>query len=348
MSEEKLSEEVVVKLNEDLDKIENDSVDPEGLLPEEIEMVKENGGTILGEEESSEESSEKEEVKEEKSEEVKEPEEEEQIVTFEDAEKNNDNVSKFNPNEKALYWKWKSDKQKRQEAQKERDEIKSKYELDVIKNAAAKSKLDKINSLLSNDSGLTVEELQQVINGEVDVSEDKNTPLTKADLEKIEQEKEEKVNQQQAEEKNYQNRLGLIEKIGVSKNENFDKIAELAKEVCDNDKTGTYIDIINNALYSDKVDESEAVDKIITIAQLSKKFNSITVSEETKENVKDEKVDRILKNSKKKVSSASVGGGGRTITANEITVEQAASLSQAEYDKLPRKVQERLLQGVNP
>ena len=54
------------------------------------------------------------------------------------------------------------------------------------------------------------------------------------------------------------------------------------------------------------------------------------------------------KNSKKKRSSASVSGGGKTIIADEITCEQAANLSQAEYNKLPRKVQERILQGIDP
>ena len=62
---------------------------------------------------------------------------------------------------------------------------------------------------------------------------------------------------------------------------------------------------------------------------------------------KKNKVDRVIKNSKKKASSASVGSTGkRIISENDITTEQAVRLLEtnpSKYHALSQKTKDRLL-----
>lgn len=336
------NEEQVIEVSDTQDvekEVEEIAVDLEGLTTEEVDMFNEQ-------KEGDEEDGEHKEQLEVKTEEVEEKEEvkepETKPITFDDVEKDESNMEKFNANEKALYWKWKSDKRKRQDAVKELEDFKVKGELNTVKDLANGKKLSKIKEALSGE--VTIEVLQEILGEGIESSD---APLTKADLEKFDKEKEEKVSQSKSEEKARLERIDIANKIGLSKYKEFEDIANLANEVVVNDKSGTYREILDAAFNDKNIEESDIVDKVVTIAKLSDKFNEITnpVSKESKE-----KADRMIKNSKKKKSSASVSGGSgkRTINVNEITVAQAAQLSPTEYGKLPDKVRKRLLMGIDP
>ena len=321
-----------------------------GLLPEEIEMAEKHGLVAgnTGEKENNQESSEKKvdessKEKDGKHKESTEPEtedseeKEEEVKTFEDVEKNEDKLKKFNPNEQALYWKWKSDKKKKQSAVKEAEEWKARYELNTVKESAKDIKLRKISEALQSDN-LTVEALQAIIG---ETAETKSKPLTEADLEKREAEKALKEKEVSESTKERAERIDTAEKIGKSKYENFEELTSLANELVASDKTGMYKDVLQASFLDKDLDESELVERVVTIAKLNPKYGK-PKSDETEEKTD---IDRAIKNSKKKISSASVGSGGgkRTISHDDLTPDEAAKLTTDEWRKLPEKVRKRLL-----
>jgi hypothetical protein len=105
--------------------------------------------------------------------------------------------------------------------------------------------------------------------------------------------------------------------------------------------------LIDESFLNDDVDENMLVERVVNIARMSPKFNEVTnqVKAEDKE-----KINRVLNNSKKKVSSASVSGasGKRIISESELTVEQASRLSADQWAKLKPETRDRILRGMNP
>jgi len=331
-----MGEEGKVEIDETPVQEENESgFDVEGLSGGEVELAKEHG--FIKEEEDgehkeqpepeSEEDSESESGEVEKEEEVEEK--DDVPPTFDDIEKDEKLIDKYNKNEKALYWKWKTDKHKRQEAQKEVETLRDKLK-EAVDSGVSGKKLDKIKELLDNPDTLTVESLQGVLNEEVKV-EKKDDELDNA--------------------KEIQNKVAIkaqfAEKIGSAKYDNFDAISKLAKEIIQSDKSLTYQKLIDDSFLNDDVDENMLVERVISIARMSPKFNEVMnqVKPENKE-----KVDRVITNSKKKPSSASVSGasGKRIISESELTVDQAEKLSRTQWNKLREETKERLLKGVNP
>jgi hypothetical protein len=82
--------------------------------------------------------------------------------------------------------------------------------------------------------------------------------------------------------------------------------------------------------------------KVVTIAKLSSKYGKESASVEKKESV-----EKVIDNSKKKVSSASIGssGGRRTIVEDDLTVEDAARLSADQWTRLSQQTRKRILGG---
>ena len=85
-----------------------------------------------------------------------EKEDSEKIVTFEDVETNEKLLDKYSKNEKALYWKWKNDKRKRQDAVAKVDELKAELELKQVKDNLSNTKLKKIRRGLQRWQKLTL------------------------------------------------------------------------------------------------------------------------------------------------------------------------------------------------
>jgi len=302
----------------------------EGLSEGEIELAKKHG--LLKEEEKKEEEGieiEDGEHKEQPKTEAKDKKEVEEEPTFEQVEEDEKLLNKYGKNEKALYWKWKTDKYKRQEAQKEASQLKERLK-EAVDSGVSGKKLDKIKELLKNPDSLTIEALQGVLEENIEV-EKKDTELDNAQT--------------------IQNKVAIkaqfAEKIGASKYDNFDKISNLAKEVINGDSSKTYQKLIDESFLNDDVDENMLVERVVNIARMSPKFNDVMnqVDPEAKA-----KADRVLENSKKKVSSASLSGasGKRIISESELTVEQATKLSTLQWNKLKPETRQRILKGIDP
>ena len=166
--------------------------------------------------------------------------------------------------------------------------------------------------------------------------------------EKIEPEKKDhELNNAQAIQQKVAIKAQFAEKIGSAKYDNFDKISNLAKEIILADASKTYQKLIDESFLNDDVDENMLVERVVSIARMSPKFNDVVnqVDPEAKK-----KADRIIENSKKKVSSASMTGssGKRIISESELTVEQATKLSTQQWNKLKPETRERILKGNNP
>jgi len=327
-------EAVEVTIEEPVEKVE-EKFDIEGLSPQEIKMAEDQG--LIKEEKEEKKEEDDGELKEQSkpetednkvSEEVEETEEEkveEVTPTFDEAEKDEKLTDKFNRNEKALFWKWKSDKHKRQEAQKELNELKTQLE-DNKGDSGSKKKIAEINKLLNEDvDNLTIEALQKIINEAVE-------------------EKEEVVKPDVVAEKR-QTRLNYTEKIGLSKYEKFNEYALLAKEMTDTSQL--YNTAMADAIENENIDEGMLAEEIVNLARLHPKFQEISDSVDPE---KKEIVEKAVKNSKKKVSSASLSGssGRRTINENELTCDDAGRLSISQWSKLSDETRQRIKQGIDP
>lgn len=309
----------------------------EGMLPEEVELAKEHG--LYKEEDDKD--GEHEEQSDDEGESDTGVEEEETEETEEEVNKDPDNFeemdeviekdekkfhSTYTPNQKALYFKNKANKQKRQELQKKYEELESKLK-DV--DTGSGSKLEKINKLLTeNVDDLTIEALQAIINGEEKkVVDEPIKPEVMA----------EKIS----------TKSSYAEQIGTAKYPNFIGIANLAKEVASDDKSGDYQRMIDDAFINDAVDESALVDRIVKIAKLHPKYNEVLGGDSVeKSNV----ADRVAKNSKKKASSASLSssGGRRTVSESQLTCADAEKLSISQWSKLSEQTRRRIKMGIDP
>lgn len=299
-----------------------EATDTSTLLPAELEIAKKHG---MVPEEKKEDGGDKKsdepakEVVEAKTEEVEHP-------TFEQAEENEKLIDKFGKNEKALYWKWKTDKHKRQEAQKRAAELEEKLKAAVDSGVSGK-KLERIKEMLKQPDTLTIEALAAVLDEKIE-------PEKKAD---------ELDNAQQIQQK-VALKAQFAEKIGSAKYDNFEAISKLAKEVISGDTSGTYQKLIDDSFLNDNVDENMLVERVVNIARMSPKFNETVnrVDPEAKA-----KADRVIENSKKRASSASVSGasGKRIVSEAELTVEQAARLSAEQWARLKPETKKRLMAG---
>lgn len=251
----------------------------------------------------------------------------EELPTFEKVEEKEELLEKYNKNEKALYWKWKTDKHKRQELQKEKEELQTTYEQDQLKSKVYKNRQDKLSELLDSGAELTIEQIKGILN-EGKIEEVKKSDKSESDVMK------ERV----------QTKAMFAEKIGQAKYDHFQEISNLAKEIILEDKTGVYQQLIDNAFTNDKVDENTLVEQIVNIARLSPKFNTLGQSGKPEDK---QKAGKVIANTSKKVSSASVTGGGgkRSVTEEDLTPEDAVRLSSDQWRNLSKQTKERLLKG---
>jgi len=341
MPEEKKTVEVV---EIETAEVKEESFETDGLLPEEIEMAREYGFVEEKSDKPEEEKKDGEhaEQPEPKSEENISKEEEKKVepTTFEDVEKDEGKLKQYNPNEQALYWKWKSDKKKRQQALKDYEDIKAQYELRQVRETSLANKISKVQQALKGDN-ITVEMIQEIIGSES--TEPKEAPLTRSELERIEAEKETKKQDVERVSKDRAERIETAEKIGKTKYQNFEELTNLANEVVSSDKTGTYKDVLQAAFLDKEIDEVDLVDRVVTIAKLHPEYGKKKETSEKKEDPK--MVDRAIQNSKKKLSSAAVGSGNnkRVISHDDMTVDDAARLTTEQWLKLPDSVRQRLL-----
>ena len=336
--QEKQNDEVEIVIEDDV-VVEEKGFDVEGLSDDEVALAKEHG--LVPEEKKEDDGDDGKEEKEENEEEDEEtnddPKSFEEMDGIFDKDENKFHKT-FTPNAKALYFQNKKNKNLRQDLQREVEELKTSKDLGALKVKVNQEKLEKISAMLDDTENLTIEKIQSVLGGNVKDS-DGTSMMSKEDFER---EKAESDARQQKDQERLAQRINLASSIGKSKYDNFDDILNLTQEVVNGDASGfykkTFVDLVN----SSTVDEDQIVDMALTIARLSPKFKD-TMNKATPEDK--EKVGRVIKNSKKKVSSASVSGSGKRVITNEddLTVDDAIKMKDSEFHKLSKKTQERLL-----
>lgn len=347
MAENK-SEVTEVEIIESVEPVVEDKIDIAELSPEEQSMAKNNGivpkdtvekKAVVGEKKKS-------------------------FEEIESSEKTN--ISEYNKNEQALYFKWKSDKKARQEAQAERD-------LKIVQEKVLRTELDKareegnltvgklksIDKLLNGSpEDITIEAIQEILAANVKKAVEEEKPLTKSDLVAIEKEKEEKQKAEAENNKNFVTRMNTLEEYGKTKFDNYDEVIASAKEVLDGkaelpevidreDIARRLVEKVNDP----KNDEDDISDFVLGIAKLNPNYGK--KSTEVKSDIKSEKkvssedIDKIVKNAAKGSSSATVNGGNarRVVSHDNLTIEDVKDFSTAKWSELPKEVRTRLLQS---
>lgn len=290
--------------------------------------------------------------------------EEKNDQTFEDTEKNEKALIKnYNKNEQALYFKWKSDKSLRQQAQREHELaiIKAKSlekELEKIKTdtTISSTKLKKINDLLTgNAEDITVEAIQEILaQGVTKKEDDDNKPVTKKDLIEIEEKKKQEEVEIKQRQDFFTSRVNEVEEFGKTNYENFDEIVKSAQDVLNgNVELPDYIDAkelstkLVEKLTNKEVDAQSISKFVVSIAKLNSNFGK-EKSEGTKKEVRketNENIDRILKNASKPASATAMNGGNgrRMVSESDLTIDDVAKMSSSDYSKLKPETRRRLL-----
>jgi hypothetical protein len=215
--------------------------------------------------------------------------------------------------------------------------LKSGHELAELKESVSAKRLSQIKEALA-DPDLTVEKLQAIIEGG-NAAKGEEERFTKSELEAM-QKKD--VERSKKEQEVINSKVSLAEQIGRSKYNKFDDIVKIAEEVIKTDATGVKLEVFQKALLNKNIDEDQLADIVVDIARFSPKFKELGKAVSPDEQ---EKVDRAIKNSKKKISSASVGssGGSRAVSESDLTPEDAVKMSKEQWSKLSKKTKDRLL-----
>lgn len=307
----------------------------QGLSLEEIQAGQKHG--IIAEESEEKESEESEEKPEEKPKEDDSKEEKPEEEESEEEESEDDKQTKdYNANEKALYFKQKKERKKRQEAEKERDYFK-------LQERTLQNRMDKIEERL--DSANKSEE-----------EDDEDRMPTMADLKRMDAEKEKK--QLEAEQERVrQQQKGKELEIAINEQEQeamenpkfpeFQKVTELATEVMNDDDSGTFRNQIT--LAASKADQVNVAELVYRIGQLHPDYQKV-ISDKTSKGDKDDgkegKIDRMVANAGKRKPSAKIGGGSgssRKVSEEDLTAEDVARLSQTDFGKLSSETRRRIL-----
>lgn len=255
------------------------------------------------------------------------------------------NIKQLYHSQKGLYKRMKDEEEKRKNVEDEAG-------LNKIQNSVAKIRLDRIKQRLSNPEGLTVEELQEILEEKREVENNKDKPLTVKDLEAIEEKKRKDSDDSRAKEEEIvairNARIKEIEVVGGSKvsditggkYDNFEAVVQLVTEMA---KTKQRYAAQVSAAINSNMDIDEVVDVIVDIARLSPKWGTSEKSDEKSDKKIDkESVDKLVKNASKQATSASLTGGRGS---REIHISEDMDLEEAlrVWDKIPRETQRKIL-----
>lgn len=232
-------------------------------------------------------------------------------------------VKDFNANEKKLYWERKKERIKRQEAQREK-------ELTAIQLSAAKREIE----LLKTSQPKSVEESEEEA---PEVNEDDERIMTVGEFKRMQKAKAEEAEKTNAQAQAIIKRVEVQEVEAKAKYADYDDVTLLAAEMI---KTNpAYRRVLAEAAN----DPNENVAEVAyNIGRLHPKYGK-TAKAEPKAETK--QIDRAIKNSEKRVTSASVSGGGgkSAISEADLTVEDVAKMSNVQYAKLSKETRDRIL-----
>lgn len=257
----------------------------------------------------------------------------------------------YTPNQKALYFKSKQEKSKRQELQRQVGELENKIkslENGISSGDDSRRKLDAVKDLLKDPNNLpTLEQLQGALISDQQVNEDPNRPLTVADLEKFRQNSIEDQRRNTERSNDLQTRQNYVEQLGKSRYNNFASIVDMATEISKSNPMAAKI--VQEAFRDTSVTEDQVVETIVNVARMNSKFWNKSdpktgVSPETNGS-KD--IDRMVKNANKSVSTNTVSrGGSRKVSYDQLTPDQISKIPQRQWDTIPKEVREKLVRKM--
>lgn len=231
-------------------------------------------------------------------------------------------VKDFNANEKKLYWERKKERIKRQEAQREK-------ELTAIQLAAAKREIE----LLTKGKSDKQEESEET----PEVNEDDERIMTVGEFKRMQKAKAEEAQKQDAQAQEIIKRVEVQEVEAKAKYADYDEVTKLAAEIIKTNKA--YARVLAQAAS----DPNENVAEVAyNIGRLHPKYGKTVEPVKKTEN---NQINRAIKNSEKRVSSAAVSGGGgkSAIGEADLTVEDVAKMNNTEYAKLSKETRDRIL-----
>jgi hypothetical protein len=268
-------------------------------------------------------------------------------------------------NGQGLYWSAKKERSRRQQA-----ELTSEHT--QVKLKAAEQRADDLQKELEETrKGKPAKTNADDPLGLLDTGEEAapvdplDKPLTRRELEKIEAERADKANKDQEERlgkaKELNAALETMEADAQARFHDFNAVADLANDLIKNvDKL--IKDPRQNALIKRKVaffgmaashGDEVAPDLAYELGKLHPGYKPDATGQD-KDGDKDadlnpEETQRALENASRRTSSATVAGGGgrRVVSVNDITLEQAAKLTDRQYADLPITVRKRLLRETN-
>lgn len=218
-----------------------------------------------------------------------------------------------------------------------------------LQDSIAKAKIERLAKRIQEAKadpelkGLTVEEIEQLIDMQKKTDDDQDRPLTVKDLEALKE--KEKAESKKAQEKQQEQHARVAEKIHETeiyardkissltdgKYDKFEEVVTLAHEVAKTKPrfAKQIADVLNG---EDSIED--VVDTVISIAKINPNYGKTMTD-----------VDRIEKNASKTKTSANItaGKGGRVVSYDDLTPEDAARLPKDQWEKLPREVRRRLL-----
>lgn len=276
-------------------------------------------------------------------------------------------ISGLTHNGKTLYWAQKKARSRAQKA--EASDSATKKELEKANARIAELEKQRVKKD-SNDDPL---DLGDAGDGDPQDQDPKKKPLTLEDLDRIEAAKvakaEEERNNQESRSLEIHDALEDQHAEAKERYADFDHSMELVGDILGRAKAGTLAEIYPDArtqtriimkarqlltafANADKFESTQfnAADMAYELGKEHPKFGktkSDAGGEEPGETDVDgnpEDVRRAVTNASRRGSSATLNGGGsRHVALDELTIEQARRLSDAQYRKLPKHVRERLL-----
>lgn len=253
-------------------------------------------------------------------------------------------------NSKGLYKKFKDEEEKRKRLEEDSG-------FNRLQESVSKNKIERIAKRIAQAkqspdlNGLTIEEIEELLDYEIKKDDSDDKPLTRKDLERIREEESNKKNQEQNNfEENRKRVAGRIQESEVYAKQNisdltgnvykdFTEVVTLAHEMAE--KKPRFAKMIGEALNGDDSIE-DLVDTIIDIAKSNPKWGGSVKKTEMVD------VERMEKNAQRQKTSASVTGGkgGRVISWDDMTPEDAVKLPRSEWTKMPAEVRRRILSQV--
>lgn len=309
--------------------VTTDEAKEAGWSKEEIQMGVENG--TLSEKETQEQP--EEEAEDEQPEEKAVEDSEEQDNDSDDEEdveesdsdddEGDKDTSDFNANEKALYWKQKRERKKRQAAERKAELLEAK--LKAYQEISEKKETPDTQNE-DNEEGF----------------------ITKADLKKQKEEEAKKQEERRLQAEAINARLEAQYEEAKAEYENFDELCDLAKEVMDEDESGVYATKLQQATVSENGNPAQVA---YQISRLHPDFDKVAGKKEkvaSKKKTDKKKVNKVMANAKKRSSSAALGGGAggsRKVSEDELTPEDVVHMDQEQWNSLTDKTRKRLLKA---